>query len=121
MGIDYVHVDRYNNNIVVFFASDSTGQTFSNCAGGQATRTCVAEPHPSDLNPLLNAILIASDPNAALPSTFHIYIDSDLDAVPEPASWTMMVLGFGLVGLLARRRERQPSAALQRLGDAVHA
>jgi hypothetical protein len=28
----------------------------------------------------------------------------DLDAVPEPATWAMMIAGFGLVGGLARRR-----------------
>jgi hypothetical protein len=28
----------------------------------------------------------------------------DLDAVPEPASWAMMLAGFGLVGGLSRRR-----------------
>jgi len=28
----------------------------------------------------------------------------DLDAVPEPATWAMMLAGFGLVGGLARRR-----------------
>ncbi|WP_303784780.1 PEPxxWA-CTERM sorting domain-containing protein [Sandarakinorhabdus limnophila] len=26
------------------------------------------------------------------------------DPVPEPASWMMMMLGFGLVGSIARRR-----------------
>lgn len=32
------------------------------------------------------------------------------DPVPEPASWMTMLLGFGLVGSIARRRaERQPS------------
>jgi hypothetical protein len=28
------------------------------------------------------------------------------NAVPEPATWAMMILGFGVVGLAARRRER---------------
>lgn len=29
-----------------------------------------------------------------------------LSQVPEPAGWAMMILGFGLVGVAARRRER---------------
>ena len=28
-----------------------------------------------------------------------------LNAVPEPASWAMMIAGFGLVGAAMRRRE----------------
>lgn len=37
----------------------------------------------------------------------HVTIDfvgNVITAVPEPASWTLMVLGFGGMGLLARRR-----------------
>jgi hypothetical protein len=30
-----------------------------------------------------------------------------LSAVPEPATWAMMILGFGLVGGVMRRRQRQ--------------
>jgi len=33
-------------------------------------------------------------------------------AVPEPASWSLMILGFGGLGALLRRRRAQPSAAL---------
>lgn len=29
----------------------------------------------------------------------------DLPAVPEPATWAMMILGFGMVGALGRRRK----------------
>lgn len=32
-------------------------------------------------------------------------------AVPEPAAWSMMVIGFGIVGELARRRQRVTVAA----------
>jgi hypothetical protein len=32
-------------------------------------------------------------------------------AVPEPASWAMMILGFGLTGLLVRARRRLETAA----------
>jgi hypothetical protein len=33
-------------------------------------------------------------------------------AVPEPESWAMLIAGFGLVGLVARRRRRQRGAVL---------
>ena len=31
--------------------------------------------------------------------------------IPEPATWAMLITGFGLVGAAARRRQRMPSAA----------
>jgi hypothetical protein len=31
--------------------------------------------------------------------------------VPEPATWAMMIVGFGLVGSAVRRRNRQVSPA----------
>lgn len=36
---------------------------------------------------------------------------SGLNAVPEPATWAMMIAGFGLVGGAARRSARRQSAA----------
>jgi hypothetical protein len=35
---------------------------------------------------------------------YNLEIASDVNEVPEPATWTMMLLGAGLVGLVARRR-----------------
>ena len=32
-------------------------------------------------------------------------------AVPEPATWGMMILGFGVIGAVARRRRMRPSLA----------
>jgi hypothetical protein len=32
-------------------------------------------------------------------------------AVPEPASWAMLIAGFGLVGVSARRRKAHSAAA----------
>jgi hypothetical protein len=37
---------------------------------------------------------------------------SGLAAVPEPATWAMMIGGFGLVGAVARRRPRSASPAV---------
>jgi hypothetical protein len=32
---------------------------------------------------------------------------SDVDAVPEPSTWSMMLLGFGLLGLAGMRKTRE--------------
>jgi hypothetical protein len=32
-------------------------------------------------------------------------VSLDVTAVPEPASWAMMIVGFGLVGAVSRRRQ----------------
>jgi hypothetical protein len=34
-------------------------------------------------------------------------------AVPEPATWGMMILGFGLVGMSMRRRGAAQTSVLQ--------
>lgn len=39
------------------------------------------------------------------------FTPSSMGAVPEPATWSMMILGFGLVGTMARSRRRLASAA----------
>lgn len=36
---------------------------------------------------------------------------SDFSAVPEPAAWAMMIVGFGLVGSVLRRSRRGFAAA----------
>ena len=36
--------------------------------------------------------------------------DGPLAGVPEPTAWTMLVAGFGLVGLMTRRRKTAVSA-----------
>jgi hypothetical protein len=38
-------------------------------------------------------------------------VTADTGVVPEPATWAMMIAGFGLVGLAARRRRLQPATA----------
>jgi len=36
--------------------------------------------------------------------------DIAANAVPEPASWAMLIMGFGLVGAAARRRKAAVAA-----------
>jgi hypothetical protein len=49
-------------------------------------------------------------PRPATPSILSRGASLETAGVPEPASWAMMMLGFGLVGTLARRRTMAVSA-----------
>lgn len=47
---------------------------------------------------------------ASVDLNFRTYVDPSGGAVPEPASWALLVAGFGLTGAVARRR-RSPVVA----------
>jgi len=73
----------------------------------------------------LHTLYIANDndflPGTAGPNQFYVYAFSDKDlpnytaqrfgAVPEPASWGMMLGGFGIAGVAIRRRRKAPALA----------
>ena len=42
-------------------------------------------------------------------------IRSAVAAVPEPSTWAMMLVGFGMIGTLARRRASRSIAATAKL------
>lgn len=50
------------------------------------------------------------DPNSAGNQRYRLQLSSMSAAIPEPASWTLLIGGFGLVGGAMRRRNR-PRAA----------
>ncbi len=74
----------------------------------------------TSINPLLNATNAANQttgtPNKAIRS-FRALVGGQFSsdpapltpAIPEPASWMLMIAGFGMVGVSARRRSRQSS------------
>ena len=59
-------------------------------------------PQGSDLPP---------PPDAAPHSTYNRLFQSNVLAVPEPASWAMMLGGFGIIGTAIRRRRKDRLAA----------
>jgi hypothetical protein len=46
----------------------------------------------------------SSDASNAGPIIDNLVVTGDTAAVPEPASWAMLITGFGLIGAAARRR-----------------
>jgi hypothetical protein len=70
-----------------------------------ANSTCVGEPAPS-------SSIYFSPLNASgyLPRSSGVEVIATTGAVPEPASWALLVVGFGLVGVAARRRKAAVAA-----------
>lgn len=61
-------------------------------------------PGPNDFRWL--ASIYATPDTTQLTQTRLVLGTSGMPAVPEPASWAMLVAGFGLVGAVTRRRNR---------------
>ena len=68
-------------------------------------------------NPLANYAYWDSDnqswfvtsPNLQRPNDFGVRIFGTAGAVPEPASWSLLITGFALTGAALRRRRLQPA------------
>ncbi len=50
-------------------------------------------------------------PNGLSEATNGSFRFGNISAIPEPATWLMMIVGFGVTGLALRRRERDQKAA----------
>ena len=51
------------------------------------------------------------DPMVEVPDGYTLVLSPGIsNGVPEPATWAMMLVGFGAVGALARRRRARPHA-----------
>ena len=62
--------------------------------------SCIGEPAPASV--LYSPSLSGS---GYLPRSGGVEVIAISGAVPEPASWAMLIAGFGLVGVAARRRK----------------
>ena len=60
--------------------------------------------YPDGLDHITNSIM---DPAGTGTPTPFVITSFSISAVPEPATWAMMIAGFGMIGFAARRRHRQ--------------
>ncbi len=115
----------YNNGneFSAFFStaqSNLTFQTVSNSStlarAFDASNTLVASIGENQGFPVTNALLALSGPGIVRvdfssnggvngPTLTNLTFDSLRGGVPEPASWALMIAGFGLVGGAMRRRQ----------------
>jgi hypothetical protein len=65
----------------------------------------------SDLTKNSNGYYFSADVSNTRGDTGNIGANSLQSAVPEPASWIMMIAGFGGLGSVLRRRRQQPAFA----------
>ena len=80
---------------------------FSSWLPGEPSRTTAGEDYISAF-PLMNALW--NDTINTQPTQGYI-VEYSAAAVPEPATWAKMILGFGGVGALLRGRRTAPAAA----------
>ncbi|MDB5453794.1 MAG: hypothetical protein JWO33_2372, partial [Caulobacteraceae bacterium] len=50
------------------------------------------------------------NPARGVTSEYFDNVSLDVAAVPEPATWAMMIAGFGMIGGAMRHRRRTPAA-----------
>jgi hypothetical protein len=55
----------------------------------------------------------ANEPNTTLGTLKQLSYEPAPGAVPEPATWAMMLLGFGGIGMAMRRSKRRSSTLMQ--------
>lgn len=97
----------YNNNILTGFLYGSTG-IYTNASSGVYSETLVAgKPYVTYTYGFIPTV--AGSMRLRFGTSSGDRIGPILDnvmvsQVPEPASWAMMITGFGLVGFAARRR-----------------
>lgn len=92
----------------------SGGVTFGNSAAGSFNLVFSAPPSSvTFLNHLIRYQSISAIPGVTLSGDSAIGLPSGgPPTVPEPATWAMMIVGFGLAGTMIRRARRQHVLAI---------
>jgi hypothetical protein len=93
----------FNGTSVTFALSNGSTGAFASTGGGYAT----PDVYNSGLQTAFGSLQLTTGIGDYLQISSLTYTTDDgQSAVPEPASWAMMVGGFGLIGGALRRRQR---------------
>lgn len=107
IGLDLVHVPKHNSVGLSYDATNSDSETLtSNLSGFIGTGSLPFTFVSTSLFAMigLNGSLAIDPQIGGLAQISYDYTPSATVAVPEPASWAMMMLGIGAIGGAMRRR-----------------
>lgn len=114
--LSFVFGSLDQSNQVKLTLADNTVQTLT---GGQILGAALPGNYPYSTTAAAGRVSFNFDTQALksiqflqTDNQFTFEIDQIALAAPEPATWAMMLLGFGLVGSQLRRRNRKPVRAL---------
>lgn len=104
-GQQYTSSGRLNERWIVGFGDETqkTGRVTNPNHGFTGWMTSNMDFTATDTSQVLS-FLARGSPGGQPPMVFLDHVS--LGAVPEPASWTMMIAGFGAIGIAMRRRRR---------------
>ncbi|WP_196232406.1 PEPxxWA-CTERM sorting domain-containing protein [Bradyrhizobium japonicum] len=101
-----------NSTTVNLLVNGSQVYSAENTAGAGETTQAWQQFTFSDLakTDAVTFTFLSGDPSDDYSSAFDSVVISEIGAVPEPATWAMMLVGFAGVGLMTYRRRDQRSA-----------
>lgn len=98
----------FESDVASIMSLTVNGTTLFTDGGGNACGTlCDLSQNGSNkfilTGPAITSLAFTFDPSIADAKQFRVEFPS---AVPEPAAWTMMIVGVGMIGAVMRRRRR---------------
>jgi opacity protein-like surface antigen len=116
IGLDLVHVGRHSSVGLNYDATNSDSETLTSNLGafigsGSVPFTFVSTSLFAFIG--LNGTLALAPEIGGLAQISYDYTPAAAGAVPEPASWAMMMLGFGAIGGAMRRRRSVVSTSVR--------
>ena len=108
LGFNWIELSLVGTGTVSFSLLDDSGTTFTSDANGDFIFDLTSGQNRfafQAINGQLIAGLSFDVANGGVSSVRQIRIDQ-ATAVPEPATWGMMLVGFGAIGFAMRRRRR---------------
>ncbi len=105
---DYSTVDTYNTLTINYTGGGSQSFTGTQILGGLPTGVTSGSIVVNGNGQTISSITLATGSNSFEVDNFAT--KNGLGTVPEPASWALMVAGFGLVGFATRGRRASVAA-----------
>jgi len=101
-----IQANYYGNFLATIGLSDNTSFNLSGVSNGNANNSAIFIGAKSDTASITSITFSAVNPNVGGEdfAIGELSLTNAISAAPEPGTWMMMILGFGIVGASLRRR-----------------